>query len=132
MKRLTKRFKDDGRPHWNIKGGSGEAITEAHTKALYRLAELEDKLESGQLVELPCKIHDRLYTHTKVFGKWQIEELICWGYHSDSRNLLFMDCQNARTGSSNSLRAFTVEEFGKTVFTDKAQAEARLKELQEK
>lgn len=97
-----------------------------------RLAELEDKLESGQLVEFPCKIHDTLYTHKKVFGKWKIEEIECWGFHSDGRNILFIDCQNARTASSNSLRAFRVEDFGKTVFTNKSQAKARLKELQEK
>ncbi|MDE7438941.1 MAG: hypothetical protein K2N23_00265 [Clostridia bacterium] len=98
---------------------------------LDRLTELEDNLESGQLVELPCKIHDKLFTHKKVFGKWQIEELECWGFHSDGRNILFIDCQNAITASSNSLRAFRVEDFGKVVFTDKTQAEAHLKELKE-
>ena len=127
MEKFTKKTTIIGQEHYEVYH-NGQCLFGG---AIDRLGEFEDKLENGQLVELPCKIHDRLYTHTKVFGKWQIEELICWGYHSDSRNLLFMDCQNARTGSSNSLRAFTVEEFGKTVFTDKAKAEARLKELQE-
>lgn len=94
-----------------------------------RLAELEDKLENGQAFELPCAIHDTLYTHKKVFGKWQIEELECWGFHCDGRKILFIDCQNAKTASSNSLRSFRLEDFGKSVFTEKDQAEARLKEL---
>jgi len=78
---------------------------------------------------LPCAIHDTLYTHKKVFGKWQIEELECWGFHCDGRKILFIDCQNAKTASSNSLRSFRLEDFGKSVFTEKDQAEARLKEL---
>lgn len=61
MKRLTRRFEDDGRPRWNIKGGSGEAIAEIHQKALYRLCELEDKFDSGELQELPCDIDTHLF-----------------------------------------------------------------------
>ena len=93
---------------------------------------IEGCVPSGQLVELPCKIHDKLFTHKKIFGKWQIEELECWGFQSDGRNILFIDCQNAKTASPNSLCAFKVGDFGKIVFTVKAHAEARLKELQEK
>lgn len=134
MERLTKRTADG-------KARRAKSSTSYFVGAIYeeekvldqevidRLAEYEDKLESGQAFELPCAIHDTLYTHKKVFGKWQIEELECWGFHCDGRRILFIDCQNARTASSNSLRSFRLEDFGATVFIDKTQAERRLAEL---
>lgn len=79
-----------------------------------RLAELEDKIESGKLVELPCPLGSTVYvieeTRTTsgkfVFG--QIEECIF-----DSEEFDF-----------DSLR-----DFGNTIFTTKEAAEAKLEEL---
>ena len=126
MERLTNR---NAWGEVTVSGRDDRDIERKYRAITNRLAELEDKLEDGQAFELPCKIHDKLFTHKKVFGKWQIEELECWGFHADGRNILFIDCQNAKTASSNSLRSFRLEDFGKSVFTDKNQAEARLKEL---
>ena len=42
---------------------------------LERLAELEDKIEQGTLIELPCKVGDRVYTiDIDSNGKRHIEE----------------------------------------------------------
>lgn len=55
-KRLTERV------------GNGVAIKETSTNdnksiwnAIERLAELEDKIENGLLIELPCKVGDMVY-----------------------------------------------------------------------
>ena len=118
MKRLTKRFEEDGRPYWNIKGGSGEAIAEAHTKALYRLAELEDKLESGQLVELPQ-------------DKW----CITTGHNADESLNYLVEHQNPVAEFWNGKWHIGMEEIKwrpiLEKYDTKEEAEARLKELQE-
>lgn len=41
-------------------------ITEDYIAVVNRLAELEDKIDNGQLVELPCKVGDVVYGVSKV------------------------------------------------------------------
>lgn len=41
-------------------------------KALYRLAELEDKIEQGTLIELPCKVGDTAYCANYGDKGWRI------------------------------------------------------------
>lgn len=69
MKRLTKHY-DDGRAYLCIKtkAKGHEGTAEAQTKAINRLAELEDKLESGLLIEIPCKMDDNVYYITPLGG----------------------------------------------------------------
>lgn len=90
-------------------------------KIICRLAELEDKLESGQLVELPCKVGDAVYcidyecvhTPTKQKIKYSLSEGIV-------------------SNLEEQLHYSSAILFQKVCFTDKSQAEARLKELKEK
>ena len=63
-------------------------------KAFYRLAELEDKLEQGKMIELPCVIQN-------CYGDWRV--------HFYSEKYKDIDCYT---------------------FCTKAEAEAKLKELQ--
>jgi hypothetical protein len=93
-----------------------------------RLAKLEDKIERGELVELPCKVGDEIY----IVSKLGIEEFAvkaisftildhdCWG----TNYIQFVD--------KNGHRKFNYQvyfsEIGKTVFLTKAEAEAKLKE----
>ena len=47
-------------------------------KGKQRLAELEDKIENGTLVELPCKVGDKLYLVYSPFGdveEWEITDI---------------------------------------------------------
>ncbi len=101
MKRLTKRF-ENGRAILKVKAYDGDAIAKAREKATQRLAELEDKLESGQLLELPCVREVKDYKGIKY--------QICF-IRDNTYNIGSIDYYETR---------------------DKAQAEARLKELQEK
>lgn len=62
MERLTKRdcdiiFGIDGTERYIPQ-------SEFEEKVLLRLAELEDKLEQGTLIELPCKVGDTVYVIT--------------------------------------------------------------------
>ena len=79
---------------------------ERNFNALVRLAELEDKIENGQLLELPCKVGDTVY---KVYGK----------------------CDGNSCPYSVNFSYVMLNEIGKNIFVTKEAAEAKLKELTE-
>lgn len=91
-----------------------------------RLAELEDKIENGTLIELPCKVGDMVY---------QVFDL-----EYDPR---ILEAKVIKIEISETIRCYTKltrlcmynygcvknEDFGETVFLTKPEAEAKLKEL---
>ena len=93
------------------------------TKALNRLAELEDKIEDSTLVELPCKIGDKLYYVNKYTRVPRLETY-------DIRAIGIADKEPY-------VRLFVDKDwlfFGgidEDVFFNREAAEARLKELEE-
>lgn len=93
-------------------------------EAIDRLAELEDKIENGRLVELPCKVGDTVYFDTYRHG----ESIGVQPHKVERVEVVF---RTERTFGN--IGADIPEwQFGKSVFLTKAEAEARLKELQEK
>ena len=109
-----------------------------------RLAELEDKIENGTLVELPCKVGDTVY----AISESRIEECCCRSIFIDIENNVETDhhcdyeckgCPFNSWGQDYSgeyscqgeygVWLFKFEDFGKTVFLTKAEAEAKLREL---
>lgn len=104
------------------------------TNALNRFAELEDMIEQGLLVKLPCKVGDTVYcVGTKCLsGEYEYEcDTIndCYTCHLDKENIVFakkVELWFLQGLVFNSLEHF---KFGKTVFLTKAEAEARLAEL---
>ena len=92
-------------------------------KCLERLAELEDKIESGTLVEIPCKVGDTIYFIDKVsVGKWEVlkGEVLIVLIGSDNRVQI-----NYYNDEGISFLIWN----GKNCYLTKSQAEARLKEL---
>ena len=91
------------------------------TKALNKLAFLEDKIENGTLVELPCKVGDTVY--------WVMDMNIFtykvkgFSYNCNDDMGLRLILQEIEPSVSFYL--------GKRLFFTKTEAEARLKELQE-
>lgn len=84
---------------------------------IYRLAELEDKIEDGRLLELPCKVGDEVYIVAKQgLDIYAVEKtVICDLWFSADDNCLY-----------------PIDEYGVPlfdVFTTRAEAEATLKEL---
>lgn len=89
-----------------------------------RLAELEDKIEQGTLIELPCKVGDTVYEffkdHIPPFIKeTKIEKIVITAKGLRLRL------------ARNSFYETAISSLGKTVFLARKEAEARLKELQE-
>lgn len=89
-----------------------------------RLAELEDKIEDGTLVELPCKVGCTVYEvfvrHNPPFINESIVEKIVITESGIKLKL-----------SRNAMYETAMSSLGKTVFLTRAEAEAKLKELQE-
>lgn len=82
----------------------------AELELYHKLAELEDKIDNGSLLEIPCKVGDTVYELERYLccdGKdyWEIEE--------ETFELWMLDL------------------LGKTIFLTKSEAEARLKVLKE-
>lgn len=97
---------------------------EQQTEAIMeRLWELETKLEQGKLVELPCKVGDICYFVYTQDQKQPIEiiatEITTKFIDNEFAVFVFENGYGGRASGNK-----------KVVFSNKAQAEARLKELQ--
>ena len=134
MERLTER-----NPSW-IDDELWERACEPDCEeidAVYRkLKEYEDAEEQGLLLRLPCKPRSEVflicnrYTHCS-FEDVSFEESSCEGceYDCDSRKELYI-----HRNSSVDIEWITrnLNKFGKTVFLTESEAEAKLKEMEEK
>ena len=91
-------------------------------KAINRLAELETKIENGTLIELPCKVGDKIYFDTWVGGV----NVGVQGHQVIGFNLSALVKRNGAIISTE----IPIKAVGIDVFLTKAEAEQRLKELQ--
>ena len=97
-----------------------------HLDVVKRLGELEDKIENGTLIELPCKVGGRVCKIMKVAGVERIAEYVVtdfsYGIHGN-----FIKAHSLQ----GTARTITFREFCDCWFSTKAEAEKKLKELQE-
>lgn len=98
-------------------------------EAIDRLAELEDKIENGTLIELPCKVGDTVYRvyeecngsscpYNGNCGQWRCH------YKGKEQCKAFIDEKKFSYEMLNDIE--------KSIFVVKGEAETKLKELQEK
>lgn len=91
-------------------------------EAIDRLAELEDDLESGKLVRLPCRVGDTVY---EVF-KYHIPPFI----KETTIEKIVITAKGLRLRlARNSVYETAVSSIGKTIFFTKAEAEKKLEDL---
>jgi hypothetical protein len=132
-KRLTSKGKNG---LWGIDGklvnqrqASEKVFAEAFDIIINRLAELEDKIENGTFIELPCKVGDKIFIIEQSGGKW----FLCNDYEEDEyvvTNIYMDKRKNIKIGVTNLFVRLEPGDFGQTVFLTKAEAEAKLKEQQ--
>ena len=97
-------------------------------ESIDRLAELEDKIDSGLLVELPCKVGDTIY---KVYGKCDGNSCPYSGNYGQWRcNYKGKEQCKAFIDECN-FSYVMLNEIGKNIFVTKEAAKAKLKELTE-
>ena len=90
-----------------------------------KLAHYEDLEEQGRLIELPCKMDDKLYDITDFVEHCPRPEMYevhaSWiSFSTDKSGELWIDI-----GGFD----YRLDDFGKTVFLTKAEAEAKLAEM---
>lgn len=113
--------------------GKVEECENAYLLAVQKkLKDYEDLEEQGRLVKLPCKVGDTVwdndygrpcaYTIT-AFSFGECEEYICEPVTTKEVVFYYTNSSGSITGS------FAESEIGKSVFLNKSEAEAKLKEL---
>lgn len=101
-----------------------EEWDEINRELKLRLAELEDKIKAGTLVELPCKVGDVMYEVVEgiPIQEWEIES-ICFN-RTYPKGVIWAE----RTRDFAHWK-FWIEDCGTKWFLTKAEAEKRLEEL---
>ena len=103
-----------------------EEWDEINRELKLRLAKLEDKIEAGTLVELPCKVGEIMY---EVIDGIPIQEgkieSICFD-RAYPKGVIWAE----RTRDFARWK-FWIEDYGTKWFIDKSKAEAKLRELEE-
>ena len=93
----------------------------------YRLAELEDDLESGKIIRLPCKVGDTVYW--LIASKYIIECVVSFINISVGKKTHFTVWVKQKCeGVEND---FSSDDLDEEWFLTREEAEAKLKELQE-
>lgn len=128
-KRLTKKVKDCFQydlkdfKHKTGEFGDYDAFF-AYSMAVKRLGELEDKIENGTLIELPCKVGEIMYEVVEgiPIQEWKIKS-ICFD-KAYPKGVIWAE----RTRDFAHWK-FWVEDCGTKWFATKAEAEKRLEEI---
>ena len=96
----------------------------AYSMAVKRLGELEEKIENGALVELPCKVGDVMYEVVEgiPIQEWKIESICFNGTYP--KGVIWAE----RTRDLAHWK-FWIEDCGTKWFVIKTEAERRLEEL---
>lgn len=96
----------------------------AYSMAVKRLGELEDKIENGTLIELPCKVGEIMYEVVEgiPIQEWKIKS-ICFD-KAYPKGVIWAE----RTRDFAHWK-FWVEDCGTKWFATKAEAEKRLEEI---
>lgn len=89
-----------------------------------RLSELENKIEQGTLIELPCKVGDTVYA---LVHNYKIEEMIVYGFEFNCHGYVL----NTKGDKGNIHYHYDLYEKTLNIdwFFTKAEAEKKLKEL---
>ena len=91
-----------------------------------RLAELEDKIENGTLRDFPCTVGDEVFWACDLDKQYsQVMRGVVTGLSISTKNMVWVSVKYDDGLSFD----HKIESFGKSVFLTKAEAEARLKEL---
>lgn len=90
-----------------------------------RLAELEDKIENGTLIELPCKVGNTVYVFNRKYEICEMEVISFMLTNKFKEFYAVVDNPYEHYGYS-----LYASKLNKDWFLTKAEAEAKLKELQ--
>lgn len=96
------------------------------------LKKYEDLEEQSRFIKLPCKVGDMLYYPEKVFDivvPVRLNEIIISFLGIDTYSYQYNCCSFDECGDVYEEYDFDTNDFGKSIFLTKAEAEAKLEEL---
>lgn len=122
----------NGCNRWNGTCANYERFIETYD----RLSELEDKIENGTLIELPCKVGDTVY----IACKWDIDKVVQGtvfdldiSFNMKRHNFLariYVNHDFIYSDTNKNIIQNRYIFYESEIFLTKAEAEAKLKELQ--
>ena len=125
MSRYTKRH---GKHAVQIGG-----VTKRDDSAFEKLAYLEDLEEQGRLIELPCKVGDKVWMIvSEDDDSYTMEWDIVQGIHIERYAEYALDLRLGDRIDVTRLNGIPLSAFGNVIFTTKEEAEAKLEELKGK
>jgi len=116
FKRLVDPYNNDCEESENVSAASYEEL-------LDRLADLEDKIENGTLVELPCNVGDTVYEVFKNHNPSFIQQ-------TKIDKIIITEKGLRLKLARNSVYETSIASFGKTLFLTEAEARKALKEFE--
>lgn len=122
---IRKQFKE-GKKSYEIEEYEYKEYTSEELSDIYkRLGELEDKIEQGRLIELPCKVGDTVYFVSKKDGIRQ-DKVSALSYRIDERGIYSLQVRDFQQYKWHTFKGVQDDCF---CCITKAEAEARLREL---
>lgn len=121
-KRLLRR-NNEGFIEYTYDGYFDEKAKKAEdAKVFGKLCDLEDKIENGTLVDLPCKVGDTIYEVFKNHKPPFIQQ-------TKVEKIIITEKGLKLKLARNSIYETSIASLGKTLFLTEAEAEARLQKL---
>lgn len=105
---------------------------EITTSVCEKLGKYEDLEQQGRLIKFPCKVGDMLYYPDKEFNiiiPVRLTEIVIKFNDLDTTSCQYNCCSFNECGDFYEDYEFDANDFGKSVFLTKSEAEAKLKEL---
>ena len=116
-------YKDGFNEGAGLKKGVDNKLKTENQQLKDRIAKLENKIENGALIELPCKVGDMVYEVFKKHKPPFIQE-------TTIEKIIITEKGFKLRLSRNSVYETAISSLGRTIFLTEAEAEAKLKELQ--
>lgn len=131
--RLTKKRADNGRYYLSGLAEVSNSYPKGYGRiqvghAVDKLAEYEDLEEQNRLIKLPCAVGDEFYCIWRNKGQNPIQKMQVKKIEIHERKGIVI--QMEFVGNRGCLFRFYEDDFGKTVFLTKEEAEAALEELE--
>lgn len=97
-------------------------------KAYERIKGYEELKGQGLLLKLPCKVGNTVYIIDDIENEFEMVSVVTSIEIDDKNEIYIMISDGFQSGSSSS---FGIDDFGKTVFLTREQAESELKKNKE-
>ena len=130
MSRLTRRA-ENGTAVYATPSGEPVKWENNRRKVLQKLADYEDLEEQGLLLKLPCRVGDIIYeVDESILLDNVIEPIECRVNYIIFKSSIHMGVEVIKGHGVGSSYNFEIEDFGKTVFLTKEEAEKALERLE--